>query len=516
MSKPIPVLPLEDMQADFAQGMSVKEISEKYQVNLNYVYTLIKQNKLIYVKPSRQSACLPLEDMQADLDHGMSVKEISRKYQTHPVTVYDLIHQNKLTKLTLVTHKLSQQCIPSMQKDLNKGSGVYIVARKHHVSKQYIYQLIGEKKLTQKMSRHNAVKERIKQLQCDIDAGISLKEISEKHKVNPQNIRSYIHKKLLIWNNPKQQRLKSIQSDLDQGIQIKDIARKHNMNVQNLYTTIRSNKLQRPEDVNNPYASKEKKRLPIADIQADLNDGMSISEISKKYDIYTSYLYSLMKKGKLIRLLFSTGTNMSFAPTKMDLLNLALAFYPDAMDHAIHLASKMTDVEDKRMLFILAKEAISQNISEYNVFYALKHAQEDTYKLALHYAQGSLAAVVALHKKIALMNKDALNLARSKHPQDVQEFVKAALSIQKFLQGQSTSISGNTRSDQDKSAHRTVRTLDVNRLVADLHQGFSKAEAAKRQGFYPDVGRKALKRALQTGKVTEDMLPSDDLLSSTE
>jgi hypothetical protein len=159
------------------------------------------------------------------------------------------------------------------------------------------------------------------------------------------------------------------------------------------------------------------------------------------------------------------------------------------------------------MLFIVAKEAIAQNIFEQNVFYALDHAQDNTYKLVLHYAQGSLAAVVALHKKIACLNGDTLNLARSKHPEDAEAFVKAALSIQEFLGGQSTSVSGNTTKTR---SDRIVRTLDVNLLVVDLQNGFSRAEAARRQGFYPDVGRKALKRAVQTGKVTKDMLPSDN------
>jgi Mor family transcriptional regulator len=505
MSKP--VLPLENILADLEQGMRIKDVLKKYQIRTrNQVYALIERNKMTHLKPSRQCVLsLPLEDMQSDLEQGMSVKEICKKYQTYPGTVYTLIHQNKLIHV-----KPSKQRVPSMQKDLNKGISVQAVADKHQVTKQYVYFLIGKKEL----KKPDIKRKLLKQLQTDINAGMSVQEIGKKHKIATTSIYRDIRKKLLIRQNPKQERLKSIQADLDQGMRIKDISQKYDMAVGSLYFMLSQNVLKRPEVINH-LVTKERKRLPIADIQADLNQGMSYREISEKYDVFSSYLSALLKKGTLIKSLSSAKTGMPFALTKMDILNLALEFYPNTMESALRLAAKMTNVEDKRMLFTVAKEAIAQNISEHHVFYALNHAHDDSYKLAVMYGQGSLAAVVALHKKIAYLNKDALNLARSKHPEDVQEFVKAAMSIQKFLEGQSTSVSGKTASDQEKSAHRTVRTMDLDRMVADLQNGFSKAEAAKRQGFHPDVGRKAFRRAIQTGKLTEDMLPSGHLISST-
>jgi Mor family transcriptional regulator len=322
MSRLVPVFPLEDMQADLDQGMSVKETSKKYLTHPVTVYALIHQNKLTHVKYRQQcTVSLPLEDIQVDLDQDMSITEICKKYQTQPVTVYTLIYKNKLTKLTKLTHKLNQPRLKSIQKDLNKGIRVQIIARKHNVSKQYIYYLIGQKLLTKERERIKITKETIERLQSDIDAGMRLSEISKKHNVSLGSVYKYIRTKHLIQQNPNQQCLESIQTDLNQGMHVKDIARKYNVSVPNLYSLIRRNELKKPEVGNNSAVPRVNRRMPIADIQTDLNHGMSLLEISEKYNIYTSSLYALFRKGTLIKplshLVSSTRTNKPFAPTKM-------------------------------------------------------------------------------------------------------------------------------------------------------------------------------------------------------
>lgn len=144
-------------------------------------------NKLLFEEQEKQKQI----DIQKDFDNGMSIKDLCNKYNVSRPT---------LNKYGIQKKRKHQQTIPvelltEIQADFKAGMSIKGLCDKYNVSQPTLNKYGIQKKQTKKQRQTKITTELLTKIQHDLRMGKSLKEVCEIYEVSRATLHNYGIKK---------------------------------------------------------------------------------------------------------------------------------------------------------------------------------------------------------------------------------------------------------------------------------------------------------------------------------
>jgi uncharacterized protein YjcR len=233
-------LPIDKIAKEYDNGISLIKLAEKYGVN---PYALHKKiiNKKNLIRNKKEHFNLPIDKIIKDYKMGMSTEKIANKYYVTPSTIAKRLKDAgiKLRNSSEGKFDLSYIDLPidEIVKEYTNGMTIQKLAKKYEVSSETIRQRLISKGIVRRKLNNTITRSQIDlpidQIIEDYNNGMTMEKLAEKYEVAESSIR-----------------LRLVQENV-------------NIRHGGIY--------------------KRKYNLPIDQIIEEYNNGISLTELSKKY-----------------------------------------------------------------------------------------------------------------------------------------------------------------------------------------------------------------------------------------
>lgn len=128
----------EQMCRDYRRGTSVRQIASIYGIGRNRAYQIVQSGCEIKMGRPTTKDSLMCENMKQDYLNGLGIKKLAKKYGFRVENIYRCLRQNGIN----VNEHRGKTKQHDIVKDLDSGElSQSEIARKHNVSRQYVFQI---------------------------------------------------------------------------------------------------------------------------------------------------------------------------------------------------------------------------------------------------------------------------------------------------------------------------------------------------------------------------------------
>ncbi|MEP7168283.1 MAG: hypothetical protein ABI855_02835 [Bacteroidota bacterium] len=281
-----------DAIAAFRSGMPPKEIAKKYKIKQHWLNKILRTHGLSSRK--RNSKKNPEDFIPRiidDFQNKLTVKQIAEKYKIQIIIIYNILKANGACFTKRGSKKTNPHLIPDMIADFKSGLPVKSVAEKYGLSKCHFYTIL-------KSNGVSCRKWSIKEIQlltpviiADFQNELPVKKIAEKHEISFGTIYKILKANGISFSatHPKRKSVETMENaiaDFKAGLTVKQAAEKNNISKALVYKLLKLNKIAfRKEDRSLPrkrgYKKNNKKgALNFLKIKELFESRISIEEIA--------------------------------------------------------------------------------------------------------------------------------------------------------------------------------------------------------------------------------------------
>ena len=271
----------EKIVSMFNEGIAIQKIADEMNLKRTTLFSILRRENLSATERIKKRN----EKIVSMFNEGISYKKIGGMMKLNVSSVGAILKKHNLSSNENIK-KRNERIVPVYKEEMNIKKTAQIM----EISKNMVFSVLKKENISTGLE----LKEKYRKIEAYYKQGLSIDEISKIVNLKSERIRQILaingvrKLKILVKGEDRKELIKNIHKDLIDGLSYSELAKKYNYTILSVKQVINKNKLPHPHSI---ILNKRNKLMIDA-----MKSGRTVDSIAAEFKLNRNFIYQICRE----------------------------------------------------------------------------------------------------------------------------------------------------------------------------------------------------------------------------